>query len=101
MLRFGFFPAIFFHPDGNHVRSRGSLCCCMASIYLLLKKLPNINKNGLEHCNMETCAYGDGTVCSKKTKTTTVCLPGARVEDVRKRVGKVLGPGKGGLSWHM
>ena len=25
----------------------------------------------------------DGTVCGKKTKTTTVCLPGARVEDVR------------------
>ena len=38
----------------------------------------------------------DGKVCSKKTKTTTVCLPGAKVEDVSKRVGKVLGPGKGG-----
>ena len=37
----------------------------------------------------------DGAVCGKKTKTTTVCLPGARVEGVRKRVGKVLGPGKG------
>ena len=40
----------------------------------------------------------DGTVCGKKTKTTTtttVCVPGAGVEDVRKRVGKVMGPGKG------
>ena len=31
-----------------------------------------------------------------KTKTTTVYLPGARVEDVRKRVGKMMGPDKGG-----
>ena len=28
----------------------------------------------------------DGTMCGKKTKTTTVCLPGA---GVRKRVGRV------------
>ena len=26
------------------------------NIYIA-KKLPNINTNGLEHCNMETCAY--------------------------------------------
>ena len=35
-------------------------------------------------------------MCGKKTKTTTVCLPGAGVEDVRQRVGKVMGPVKGG-----
>ena len=38
----------------------------------------------------------DGTVCGKKTKTTTVCFPGARVQDVRKRVSKVMGPGRAG-----
>ena len=26
----------------------------------------------------------------------TVCFPGARVDDVRKRVGQVMGPGTGG-----
>ena len=52
----------------------------------------------------------DRTLCSKKTKTTTVCLLGARVQYIRKRVGKVMGPGKGGggggggggsLAWYM
>ena len=38
----------------------------------------------------------DGTVCGKKTKTTTVCFPGARVQDVGKRVSKVMGPGRAG-----
>ena len=39
----------------------------------------------------------DRTVCrGRKEKTTTVCLPGARVDDVRKRVGQVMGPGTGG-----
>ena len=39
----------------------------------------------------------DRTVCrGRKMKTTTVCLPGARVDDVRKRVGQVMGPGTGG-----
>ena len=32
----------------------------------------------------------------RREKTTTVCLPGARVDDVRKRVGQVMGPGTGG-----
>ena len=41
----------------------------------------------------------DRTVCrGRKVKTTTVCLPGARVDDVRKRVGQVMGPGTGGSS---
>ena len=35
-------------------------------------------------------------MCGKKTKTTTVCLPGAGVEDVRQRVGTVMGPVTGG-----
>ena len=40
----------------------------------------------------------DKTVCrGRKEKTTTVCLPGARVDDVRKRVGQVMGPGIGGV----
>ena len=35
----------------------------------------------------------DRTVCrGRKEKTTTVCLPGAKVDDVRKRVGQVMGP---------
>ena len=39
----------------------------------------------------------DRTVCrGRKVKTTTVCLPVARVDDIRKRVGKVMGPGSGG-----
>ena len=39
----------------------------------------------------------DRTVCrGRREKTTTVCLPGARVDDVRKRVGQVMGPGTGG-----
>ena len=39
----------------------------------------------------------DRTVCrGRKEKTTTVCLPGARVDDVRKRVGQVTGPATGG-----
>ena len=39
----------------------------------------------------------DRTVCrGRKEKTTTVSLPGARVDDVRKRVGHVMGPGTGG-----
>ena len=39
----------------------------------------------------------DRTVCrARKEKTTTVCLPGARVDDVRKRVGQVMGPVIGG-----
>ena len=39
----------------------------------------------------------DRTVCRGRTeKTTTVCLPGARVDDVSKRVGQVMGPGTGG-----
>ena len=39
----------------------------------------------------------DRTVCrGRKEKTTMVCLPGARVDDVRKRVGQVMGPGTGG-----
>ena len=34
----------------------------------------------------------DRTVCSgRKEKTTAACLPGARVDDVRKRVGQVMG----------
>ena len=44
----------------------------------------------------------DRTVCSgRKEKTTTVCLPSARVDDVRKRVGQVMGPetGGGGGRW--
>ena len=37
-------------------------------------------------------------VCrGRKEKTTTVCLPGARVDDVRKRVGQIMGPSTGGL----
>ena len=39
----------------------------------------------------------DRTVCrGRKEKTTTVCLPGARVDDVRKQIGQVMGPGTGG-----
>ena len=39
----------------------------------------------------------DRTVCEgRKEKTMTACLPGARVDDVRKRVGQVMGPGTGG-----
>ena len=39
----------------------------------------------------------DRTVCrGRKEKTTTVCLPGAMVDDVRMRVGQVMGPGTGG-----
>ena len=39
----------------------------------------------------------DRTVCrGRKEKTTTACLPGARVDDVRKRVGQAMGPGTGG-----
>ena len=40
----------------------------------------------------------DRTVCRGRTvkTTTTVCLPGARVDDVRKWVGQVEGPGVGG-----
>ena len=34
----------------------------------------------------------DRTVCrGRKEKATTVCLPGARVDDIRKRVGQVMG----------
>ena len=37
-------------------------------------------------------------VCSgRKEKTTTGCLPVDTVDDVRKRVGQVMGPGTGGL----
>ena len=39
----------------------------------------------------------DRTVCrGRKEKTTAVCLPSARVDDVRKRVGQVMGPGTRG-----
>ena len=39
----------------------------------------------------------DMAVCrGRKEKTTAVYLPGARVDDVRKRVGQVMGPGTGG-----
>ena len=39
----------------------------------------------------------DRTVCrGRKEKTTTVCLPGARVDDVRKRFDQVMGPRTGG-----
>ena len=39
----------------------------------------------------------DRTVCrGRKEKTTTVCLPSARVDDVRKRVGQVMGLETGG-----
>ena len=39
----------------------------------------------------------DRTACrGRKEKTTTVCLPGVGVDDVRKRVGQVMGQGAGG-----
>ena len=42
----------------------------------------------------------DRTVCrGRREKTTTVCLPGARVNDVRKRVGQVMGPGADVARW--
>ena len=38
----------------------------------------------------------DRTVCRGRKETTTTVSPGASVDDVRKRVGQVMGPGNGG-----
>ena len=45
----------------------------------------------------------DRIVCrGRNEKTTTVCLPGARVDDVSKRVGQVMGPGtRGSICVHV
>ena len=52
-----FFPAVFFSAGRQ---------TCLVALFIMLphginfsiaRKLPNINKNGLEHCDTETCAY--------------------------------------------
>ena len=61
-------PAGFFSRMPNLSDSLVHYATCMAEFFLLQKKLPNINKNGLEHCNLEPCVETvrvplSGTLC--------------------------------------